>query len=77
MMLGKPVVGRPASLARGRAGLARPQQQLLLRRAERRPAAIKAVSEVAKVAPIKVTAKNDADDDLTVRAERERVALRP
>lgn len=65
MMLGNMLGNRPA-LARGRAVLARPaaaRPNVL-----RKPVAIRAVSEaVAKPGAIKVSAKNDADDDLTVR----------
>ncbi|KAI8467019.1 MAG: carbohydrate phosphorylase-domain-containing protein [Monoraphidium minutum] len=64
MMLGK-TLGNRQALGRGRPALARPAG---LRPAVlRKPVAIRAVSEaVAKPGAIKVSAKNDADDDLTV-----------
>jgi hypothetical protein len=59
-------LGQRSALGRARPALGRPAAGVRAAPA-RRPVSIRAVSEaVAKPDAIKVTAKNDADDDLTV-----------
>ena len=64
-MLGRAVIHRPA-VARGRAALVAPS--VARRVVVRKQVAIRAVSETAaKTGPIKVSANNVVDDDMTVR----------